>query len=277
MSSAMMKPSQIPSLVQRILLVDEITRTETGSFRSVSPPGHLIHVVVSGEVRQEAEGRHESLREGSVVWYHEDEPVVGRILRAPWRFITINFTAPGLPPPPDALRVMRSSPRVLELASQLLALWSDQTLGAVERDLRTVIALMHILLEVHPMDVAPSANPVYPINAREKWWLVEKSLRQQLDRRHTMAEIAAMAGMSARTTHRACLAATGLPPARRLHDLRVAHATSLLQHTDLPITEVAQRIGYSRVQEFSRDYRSQTGRTPREARRASPDYIRLRQ
>jgi transcriptional regulator GlxA family with amidase domain len=82
--------------------------------------------------------------------------------------------------------------------------------------------------------------------------------------------------MSTRTTNRACKAATGVSPVQRLRDLRMTHARGLLQHTDLPVTEVAFRVGYARVQEFSRDFRKRYGHTPREARRAVPDYRDLR-
>ena len=39
------------------------------------------------------------------VWYHDNEAVTGRIVRAPWVFYTVNFLAPRLPPPPCEDRV----------------------------------------------------------------------------------------------------------------------------------------------------------------------------
>lgn len=266
------RPAPISGLIRNILLVDEITRDRLSSFHSHSPPGHLIHVVVSGAVRQQAEGRPEVFREGNAVWYHEREPVSGRVVRAPWRFITINFDAPDLAPPSDHRRVLSAGPNTLELARRLLDQWRDDRVPAVERQLRTMGTLLDLILEIRPADAPDAAAPVYPANARDRWWIAEKKLRMMLDRPLALAAIAAVAGMSARTAVRACIAATGLTPAQRIRELRVAYATSLLQHTRLPVTEVALRVGFSRVQEFSRDFRKRTGLTPSGMRQAAPAY-----
>lgn len=260
--------------INRIILVDEIVRPEPSLFRSSSLPGHLIHVVESGEVRQEAEGRCEIFREGHAVWYHENEPIQGRILRGPWRFITINFEAHDLAPPADDSRVLPVGPQTLGLARKLLELWRSETLPSIERNLRSMSTLTELLLDILPLNRAPAATPVYPANARECWWGTEKKLRQMLDQPLPVKAIAEVAGLSVRTTIRACKAATGLAPARRVRELKLAYATSLLQHTDLSVTEIAARVGYARVQEFSRDYRKQTSTAPSTARNASPGYLR---
>ena len=264
------KPVDLP--IQRLTLVDEIERPQPLDFRSESLPGHLIHVVEAGEVRQVSEGRPERLRAGCVVWYHENEPTEGRILRAPWRFITINFLAPRLAPPPDDQRVLRAGPRTLSLARQLLDLWRNASLPAVERSLRCVATLAELILDFRPLAETPLTAEVYPANARERWWALEKKLRHNLDRPMKLETLARMAGMSARTTIRACRAATGRTPAQRIKDLRLTYAHGLLQHADLPVTEIALQVGYQRVQELSRDIKNRYGVTPRELRRRAPDY-----
>lgn len=266
----------LPAPIRRILLVDEIVRAEPVAFRSESTPGHLVHVVQSGEVRQQAEGRLEVFGGGQVVWYHESEPVEGRITRAPWRFITINFDAPTLAPPPDHRRVMSVGPRTLLLARRLLAAWRESDGPAARRALRCTALLSELLLDFLPFGEIPPPGPVYPANAREKWWKAERQLRMRLDQPADLRSIARMAGMSLRTTIRACQAATGTTPVRRLRDLRLAHALGLLQHSDQSVTEIALSVGYARIQEFSRDFKKHYGRTPREARHQPPDYRKIR-
>ncbi len=258
--------------IRRILLVDEIVRPTPVAFRAESTPGHLVQVVESGEVRQRAEGRPERFGSGQVVWYHESEPVEGRIIRAPWRFITINFDAPDLAPPPDHRRVLRAGPRTLMLARQLLAVWRARHVPGLERSLRCFSTLAELLLDFTPLADSPAPHPVYPANARERWWRAEKQVRLRLEEDWDLSRMARLAGMSARTLNRACLAATGHTPVQRLRELRLAYARGLLQHSDLSVTEIAVRIGRSRVQDFSRDFRARFGQSPREARRASPDY-----
>ena len=261
--------------VRRIRLVDEIVRPHAVTFRAESTPGHLLHVVESGEVRQRSEGRPERFHEGQVVWYHESEPVEGRIVRAPWRFITINFEAPELAPPRDERRVLRAGPQTLPLARRLLHEWRDRSRPETARALRCMATLAELLLDCMPLDEIPAPAHVYPANARAIWWRIEKVLRRRLHEPADLAAMARLAGLSVRTTIRACRAATDCTPARRLKELRMAQARGLLQHTDLAIAEIARRVGYTRVQELSRDIRRHYGCTPRALRARGPDYRTL--
>lgn len=270
------QPSSISVPITQILLVDEILRPQTGAFRSESTPGHLLHVVVSGQVAQKAEGRPEAFGAGQVVWYHECEPITGRITRAPWRFITIHFSAPGLVPPPDEQRVMPAGARTLELARRLLKDWRSRSLSPPERAFRCTATLAELLLDCMPMTAAalvaqPGSGP-----AADRWWAAEKQLRLHLDRPLDLAGIARQAGMSARTANRACKVATGMTPLQRLKQLRLAHAHGLLQHSQATITEIAMQVGYARVQELSRDMKRHYGATPRAIRQRLPDYRTLR-
>jgi AraC-like DNA-binding protein len=271
-----MDTGQIILPIQSVLLVDEIVRPQAVKFRSKSTPGHLIHVVESGEIRQITDGRHEAFHEGDVVWYHETEVIEGRIVRAPWRFITINFIAPAMAPPSDDQRILPGGPQTLGLARQLLGLWRNKTMPPVERELRSLATLAWLLLDFLPVAETPSTAQVYPFTARDRWWEAEKRLRSSLDARMDIEGIAALTGMSTRTTIRACKAATGMSPTRRLREMRMVFAQNLLQHSDLRITDIALRTGFERVQEFSRAFKLHHGCTPREMRSRPPDYRRLR-
>ena len=258
--------------VDRLVLVDEVERPQTGTFQSQSLPGHLLQIVTAGEVSQWAEGRAEVFGKGSVVWYYENESVQGRILRAPWRFITINFHAPALPPPPDHRRVFRASRATVRIGRKLLELWRDRSLPALQRQLCCHRELLELLREVLPID---SARESLPSQAR-MWWRIEKQLRARLEETMTLCGIKRLSGLSPRTISRACKAATGLPPMKRLREIRLGYAQGLVQHSDLPFTEIAYRVGYCRPQEFSRDYHRRFGVTAREDRRRPPEYRRLK-
>ncbi len=261
--------------IEQVVLVDEVVRPDATSFRSSSTPQHLIHVTLSGEVKQSAGGQIEHFRGGDVIWYHEAEPVEGEILKAPWRFITISFTAPGLSPPTTDRRVLPGGTHTIPLARQILEIWRNQQRPALGRSLLCTARLVELLLDFAPVTELPEPGRIYPANARDRWWNVERLLRQRLDTPIKLADIAKLAGMSSRTTNRVCKAATGSSPVHRLRELRMTHARGLLQHTDLPVTETAFRVGYARVQEFSRDFKKRYGQTPREARKAVPDYREL--
>ncbi|MBM3858391.1 MAG: AraC family transcriptional regulator [Verrucomicrobia bacterium] len=259
--------------VQRLILVDEIERTQTVRFQSQSLPGHLLHIVTAGTVSQWSEGRAEAFGPNAVVWYHENEPVRGEILRAPWRFITINFHAPTLPPPPDDRRVLRADATTLRLGRRLLSLWRNHSMPPLERQFhchRVLLELLHHLLSRDNLKMAPQLGA-------KLWWRIEKQLRSRLEEPITLADVQRLSGSSARSVACACKAATGLSPMKRLREIRLGYARGLVQHTDLPITEIAYRVGYARPQEFSRDYHRRFDVTPRGDREREPVYRQLEQ
>ncbi|WP_156727305.1 GlxA family transcriptional regulator [Streptomyces apocyni] len=84
----------------------------------------------------------------------------------------------------------------------------------------------------------------------------------------TIADLAAQAGMSARSFARHFTAATGSTPLRWLLDQRVAAAQKLLEHTDLPMPEVARRAGFGSEITMRQHFTTRLSTSPR-AYRAS--------
>ena len=60
---------------------------------------------------------------------------------------------------------------------------------------------------------------------------------------------------------------TGVSPYRYVIDLRLERAKSLLRSTELPITEIAQQVGYCNNSHFAVAFHRATGVTPRDFRR----------
>ena len=104
------------------------------------------------------------------------------------------------------------------------------------------------------------------------WWEIESKLREDLSQPIDLNYIQRMVKRSVRTIIRACYLSVGKPPMKRVKELRLSYARGLVVHSDLSMTEVAFRVGYGRVQEFSRDYRKAYGTTPSEDRKSGPDY-----
>lgn len=82
------------------------------------------------------------------------------------------------------------------------------------------------------------------------------------------AHLASLAGMGLTTFRRRFRAATGLAPHAYAIARRIAEARRLLGDSDLPITEVAARLGYHDVCFFSRQFRRQVGTAPAAFRRS---------
>ena len=268
-----MKPSAKPTpiegtLIQSVVLVDRLTHPAPGSFRAPSLPGHLIHYVVEGEVEQEVSGQQQHLSAGTAVWYHENEPVRGRILKAPWSFYTVNFQAVRLPPPPFEQRAWKAGPVMEGQFQTLLDAWSDTEAPPIARHLRVFAILLELLLEA-----MPTISPMHRMDiGTHLWWDIETKLREDLSQPIDLKFLQSFARRSRHAIIRACHRAVGVSPMKRVKEIRLSYARGLVLYSQLPMTEIALRVGYGRVQELSRDYHRTFGLTPTDDRQAGPDY-----
>ncbi len=233
----------------------------------MSTPGHLLHLVLEGEVEQVVGGRRQRFGPRTAVWYHENEAVDGRILRAPWTFYTVNFLAPRLPPPPYEERLRPASPRAFHSFELLLEAWRSLH-PPLTRHLRSFTLLQELLLQVVPQDVHRHRSD----RQSQLWWEIEAKVRENLSQPIDMARLREIAGYAERSIGRACKLATGMPPMQRIKELRLSFARGLVQYSQKSMTEIALDVGYQRVQELSRDYRRRFKVTPRQDRNAELEY-----
>ncbi|WP_030761097.1 GlxA family transcriptional regulator [Streptomyces griseus] len=89
-----------------------------------------------------------------------------------------------------------------------------------------------------------------------------------LDRPHTVASLAARAGMSPRSFARHFQATTGTTPLHWLITQRVAAAQKLLELTDHPLPEVARRAGFGSEVTMRQHFASHLATSPRDYRTA---------
>lgn len=74
--------------------------------------------------------------------------------------------------------------------------------------------------------------------------------------------LAEVSAVSAAHFARSFKEAFGVPPHRYLLTRRIERATALLRDTDLPVTEIAFRTGWSSLGTFGRIFRDITGQAP---------------
>jgi transcriptional regulator GlxA family with amidase domain len=102
--------------------------------------------------------------------------------------------------------------------------------------------------------VAPGGSSL----AGTRGWALER-----LDRPLSSAELAAHAGVSVRTLHRRFLAEAGVSPLQWLLTQRIERARELLESTDLPVEQVADRSGLGGADSLRRHLVQRVGLTPR--------------
>ncbi len=83
----------------------------------------------------------------------------------------------------------------------------------------------------------------------------------------TWGALAETSHMSERNLRRVFTRAVGMPPSRYIQQIRIAHATSLLESTQLTITEIAFSCGFEDSNYFSRQFQSIMKLSPRAYRK----------
>jgi AraC family transcriptional regulator len=84
----------------------------------------------------------------------------------------------------------------------------------------------------------------------------------------SVADLAAACGFSERYFSRLFRKMTGIPVSQYIKSAQVSKAKVLLLETDLPLKEIAYRLGYSTSANFSASFRAATGITPGQFRKA---------
>jgi AraC family transcriptional regulator len=101
-------------------------------------------------------------------------------------------------------------------------------------------------------------------------WQVRRSvehLRSDLTVPVSLNDLAAGVGLSPFHFARAFKKSTGVPPHRYLMHLRIERACALLSQTSLPVTEIAQSVGYESSQSLARAFAAEMGINPARWRR----------
>jgi AraC-like DNA-binding protein len=83
----------------------------------------------------------------------------------------------------------------------------------------------------------------------------------------TLSDLASLLNLSQRQTQRLLRENFGKTFSQKLTDARMAAASQLLAGTDLSVTEIAERSGYSSIEHFSAAFHRQMGCSPREYRK----------
>jgi AraC-like DNA-binding protein len=99
-----------------------------------------------------------------------------------------------------------------------------------------------------------------------------EAVRRRLSERIGLKDLAAAAGVVPEYLVRLFRARLGTTPMRYLWSARVRLGIHLLEYSDLPVAEVAQRVGCLSPKHFSRLVRAEVGLPPAEVRRRSWSY-----
>ncbi len=82
----------------------------------------------------------------------------------------------------------------------------------------------------------------------------------------SVADMASESGMSVRNFHRVFRTIAGMPPSAYINGLRIERARSLLEETELTVTQIAGLVGFDDSNYFTKIFKSTVGVSPRRYR-----------
>jgi AraC family transcriptional regulator len=162
------------------------------------------------------------------------------------------------------------SPAIRSTLRNLWAICSDE--GAPSRLLARAAGfeIMAELCRISGAPLATAKGGLAPWAQRRCLELMHAHLAEDI----SLDELAAEARLSPFHFARMFKHSLGVPPRAYLTRLRIEKACDLLEHTDLPITEIAQEVGYSSNQILARVFMKHRRLSPTAYRRAMRDPLR---
>ena len=172
----------------------------------------------------------------------------------------------------DHLGVYRGTFDSPAIRSALRKLWALSEEEGTPSKLLARAAGCEILAELCRL----GGMPFMPAKGGLAPWAERRALelmRARLSEDISLDELAAEARLSPFHFARMFKQSVGVPPRVYLTQLRMEKACELLERTDLPVTEIAQEVGYSSNQVLARIFTKHQRMTPTDYRRAVRDPV----
>ena len=122
-----------------------------------------------------------------------------------------------------------------------------------------------------PQDLAQSPEPPAALTAREQAFIdrFKQVVEQRMSESDLSVEdLASNMGMSRVQLYRKVKALTGSSPVDLLRKARLAQALQWLQSSDLTVSEIAYRVGFSTPSYFTKCFRDEYGKAPGDTRKS---------
>ncbi len=208
---------------------------------------------------------------------HRDDSAVVRNRDAVLQFDQERFfAAAGTLPELEALRpLLEAAARGIEFTGRT-AVQGAEAMEAVNgtfglRRLAAVAELLAVLAESPESErrYLDSRGGTYRLDASEAE-VFNRALgyiTEHLDGRMLVPEGAEAVGLSRDAFSRLFAKATGVGFNRTVTRMRLTEACRLLRGTDLPVSDICYRVGFTNLSNFNRHFRATTGTTPSRYRR----------
>jgi AraC family transcriptional regulator len=158
-------------------------------------------------------------------------------------------------------------PRLAELGRLI---WSELSENKLGMRIAIEAAMDQLVLQVIREHCTQEPARVAPVSiSPHKLRLAKAFIQENLAADLAVDAIARAVGMSAYHFAHAFRAATGVPPHRYVMQRRMDRAKALLRSSELTLTDIAQRVGYSSASHFSVGFRKLTQLAPSDYRKSA--------
>jgi AraC family transcriptional regulator len=141
--------------------------------------------------------------------------------------------------------------------------------GQLYADSLAVGLAMQLMRSYSPLqEVHISHGGMAPNKLRKAISLIDRHLAKEQEGRVPLRVVASQVGMSYSHFSRAFKQSMGMNPTNYIAERRIERAKELLNETELPISEIALRSGFSSQSHFSSSFRRVAGSTPKDFRAA---------
>ena len=162
----------------------------------------------------------------------------------------------------------RDEGRLLPLLEQLVAENRHPQPGAAEMSETILKQIIILLTRMYRQDAAvkPAPSPA-PLLTRAGFLPIIEDAFFYRYRTLTLTDLSRLLGLSTRQTQRLLQQNFGRTFSQKLTEARMAAASQYLLNTDLSVTEISERAGFSSIEHFSAAFRRFTGQSPRTYRK----------
>ncbi|MEO6846108.1 MAG: AraC family transcriptional regulator [Chthoniobacterales bacterium] len=138
------------------------------------------------------------------------------------------------------------------------------TMEYAERDTLAMNALEHVLL----LGQSAMRKGTYGLPHDPRIQKIVEAILKNAWHNWSLAELSQMVNMSVPNLMRQFVKEVGTSPIRYAEIQKIEHAKALLLQSNLSVGDIAERLGYANPFHFSRSFRKDVGKSPREFRNA---------
>lgn len=234
-----------------------ISRGGGGKKLYTASDGHFIQLVERGNCSLFFDNEQYSLSEGDLIFLHGGEKFHLAIPDGTELILlSVALDAPSIPPLPKESRILQSD----KLAKDIFHKIHKASLKppSPSRLLLIFELASQLMRLVEQIRTQVSGKP----ETQDLWLSIEQHLRANSMFRPSVQQIADIANCSRASVVRMCRKTRNSSPLARLREIRIAEAKALLDNSSMNISQIAEYLGYPRINEFSREFAAVLGHPP---------------